>query len=107
LQSLLPSIDASGKETVMQSDLPAQGLRIPGFPTILGPFGFTDVRASLSWSLVDVQSLRNYLAARHNFAAAQLSAEDARDMGRKKGIKEKRSIKRRVKEKEQNKRKNK
>jgi outer membrane protein TolC len=80
LQSLLPSIDASGKETVMQSDLPAQGLRIPGFPTILGPFGFTDVRASLSWSLVDVQSLRNYLAARHNFAAAQLSAEDARDM---------------------------
>jgi outer membrane protein TolC len=55
-------------------------LRIPGFPTILGPFGFTDVRASLSWSLVDVQSLRNYLAARHNFAAAQLSAEDARDM---------------------------
>ena len=29
---------------------------------------------------MDVQSLRNYLAARHNFAAAQLSAEDARDM---------------------------
>ena len=27
-----------------------------------------------------LQSLRNYLAARHNFAAAQLSAEDARDM---------------------------
>jgi hypothetical protein len=38
------------------------------------------VRASLSWSLVDVASLRNYLAARHNFAAAQLSAEDARDL---------------------------
>ncbi len=38
------------------------------------------MRASLNWSLVDVQSLRNYLAARHNFAAAQLSAQDARDM---------------------------
>jgi outer membrane protein TolC len=80
LQALLPSVDASGKETVMQSDLPAQGLRIPGFPTILGPFGYTDVRASLSWSLVNVQSLRNYLAARHNFTASQLSADDARDM---------------------------
>jgi hypothetical protein len=80
LQSLLPSIDASGKETLTQADLPAEGLRIPGFPTILGPFGYTDVRASLSWSLVDVQSLRNYLAARHNFTAAQLSADDARDM---------------------------
>jgi outer membrane protein TolC len=53
---------------------------LPNFPTIIGPFGYTDVRASLSWSLVDVASLRNYMAARHNFAAAQLSAEDARDM---------------------------
>jgi outer membrane protein TolC len=80
LQALLPSVDASGKETVMQSDLPAEGLRIPGFPTIIGPFGFTDVRASLSWSLVDVASLRNYLAARHNFNAAELSAKDTREL---------------------------
>ena len=80
LQLLLPAVDASAKEAVMQADLPAEGLRIPGFPTIIGPFGFTDLRASLNWSLVDVASLRNYLAARHNFAAAQLSAEDARDL---------------------------
>jgi outer membrane protein TolC len=80
LQSLLPSIDATGKENVNQVDLPAEGLRFPGFPKIIGPFSYTDVRASLSWSLVDVSSLRNYLAARHNFAAAQLTAEDARDM---------------------------
>lgn len=80
LQSLLPSVDFAAKESVMQTDLPAQGLRIPGFPTIIGPFGFTDIRASLSWSLVNVASLRNYLAARHNFAAAQLSAQDARDL---------------------------
>jgi outer membrane protein TolC len=80
LQSLLPAVDFSAKETVMQSDLPAEGLRIPGFPTIIGPFGFTDLRASLTWSLVDVASLRNYLAARHNFRAAELSAEDAREL---------------------------
>lgn len=80
LQSLLPEVDASIKETVMQTDLPAEGLRIPGFPTIIGPFGFTDVRASLTWSLIDVNSLRNYLAARHNFAAAELSAQDAREL---------------------------
>ncbi len=80
LQSLLPEVDASGKESEMQTDLPAEGLRIPGFPTIIGPFAFTDVRASLNLSLVDVTSLRNYLAARHNFAAAQLSAEDAREL---------------------------
>jgi len=80
LQSLLPGIDFAAKETVAQVDLPAQGLRIPGFPTIIGPFGYTDVRASLNWSVANVASMRNYLAARHNFAAAQLSAEDARDL---------------------------
>jgi outer membrane protein TolC len=80
LQALLPSVDGSLKENVVQVDLPAEGLRIPGFPKIIGPFGFTDLRASLTWSLIDVASLRNYLAARHNFAAAQLSAQDARDL---------------------------
>ncbi len=80
LQSLLPTVDFNATEAEMQTDLPAQGLRIKGFPTIIGPFGYTDLRASLSWSLVNVASLRNYLAARHNFAAAQLSAQDARQM---------------------------
>ncbi|HEX7728569.1 MAG TPA: TolC family protein [Terracidiphilus sp.] len=80
LQSLLPSIDFNAQESLMQVDLAAQGLRIPGFPTIIGPFGFTDLRASLSWSLLNVNSLRTYLAAKHNFNAAQLSADDARDL---------------------------
>jgi outer membrane protein TolC len=80
LQSLLPSVDASAKESVLQVDLPAEGLRMPGFPKIIGPFGFTDLRATLTWSLVDVASLRNYLAARHNFAAAELTAKDAREL---------------------------
>jgi outer membrane protein TolC len=80
LQGLLPEVDFKAQESVEQVDLAAEGLRIPGFPTIIGPFGFTDLRASLTWSLVDVVSLRNYLAARHSFASAQLSAQDARDL---------------------------
>jgi outer membrane protein TolC len=80
LQGLLPEVDFKAQESVEQVDLAAEGLRIPGFPTIIGPFGFTDLRASLTWSLVDVTSLRNYFAARHNFVSTQLSAEDARDL---------------------------
>lgn len=80
LQSLLPSVTFNAQEAVMQTDLAAQGLRIPGFPTIVGPFGYTDVRAYLSWSLLDVKSLREYMAAKHNFASAQLSEQDARDL---------------------------
>jgi outer membrane protein TolC len=80
LQTLLPSVDFDAHEAEMQTDLPAEGLRMPGFPKIIGPFAYTDLRASMAWSLVNVASLRNYLAARHNFAAAELSAEDARDL---------------------------
>jgi outer membrane protein TolC len=80
LQTLLPSVDFNATENLLQVDLPAEGLRIPGFPTIIGPFSYTDVRAKLSWSLVNINSLRTYLAQRHNFAAATLTAEDARDM---------------------------
>jgi len=80
LQSLLPTVSGTVKEAVMETDLQAQGLRIPGFPTIIGPFGYTDIRGSLSWSLVNLSSLENYLAQRHNFKASQLSAQDARDL---------------------------
>jgi|HubBroStandDraft_6_1064221.scaffolds.fasta_scaffold96893_2 outer membrane protein TolC len=80
LQTLLPTVDASWKWSVQQVDLAALGLRVPGFPTIVGPFGYTDLRASLSWAVVDVNSLRTYLAARHNFNASQLTAEDARQL---------------------------
>src|SRR5579859_616634 len=80
LQALLPSIDANIKEALVQSDLAAQGLRIPGFPTIIGPFGYTDIRANLTWTVVNLNSLKTYMASRHNFQATQLSAEDARQL---------------------------
>jgi len=80
LQSLLPSLEGDFRQAVAQVDLAAQGLRIPGFPSVVGPFGYQDLRASLDWSVVNVNSLRNYLAAKHNFNAAQLSAQDARDL---------------------------
>jgi outer membrane protein TolC len=80
LQPLLPDVEFNAREAEMQVDLAAQGLRIPGFPTIIGPFGYTDLRASLSWSLLDLKALRTYMAAKHQFKAAQLSEQDARDM---------------------------
>jgi outer membrane protein TolC len=80
LQQLLPDVEFNAREAEMQVDLAAQGLRIPGFPTIIGPFGYTDLRASLSWSLLDLHALRTYMAAKHQFKAAEYSAQDARDM---------------------------
>ena len=48
LQALLPTVTASAKEAVQQTNLQAEGLKIPGFPAIIGPYGYTDVRGSVS-----------------------------------------------------------
>jgi outer membrane protein TolC len=80
LQALLPTVTAEIKEDVAQSDLQAAGLRSAGFPAIIGPYGYTDLRATLKWSLLDLSALQNYLASKHNFEGSKLSAVDARDM---------------------------
>jgi outer membrane protein TolC len=80
LQSLLPTVTGSITEADQETDLQAEGLRIPGFPTIIGPYGYTDIRGTLKWSLLDLSALQNYLAQRHNFQAANLSAQDSRDL---------------------------
>jgi outer membrane protein TolC len=80
LQSLLPTVTGNIKESVQQTDLQALGLRGAGFPAIIGPYGYTDIRATLKWSLLDLSSLQNYLASKHNFESSKLSASDARDL---------------------------
>ena len=80
LQGLLPTVDGTFKDAVAETNLQAEGLRIPGFPAIIGPYGYQDVRGTLTWSLLNIASLRNYLASKHNFAGTQLSVQDARDM---------------------------
>jgi len=37
MQALLPSVDFKAQENLAQVDLPAEGLRIPGFPKVIGP----------------------------------------------------------------------
>ncbi len=80
LQALLPDVTANVRESVTQLNLRAEGLNFPGFPSIIGPFGVTDLRVYLTQALVNVKSLDTFLASKHNFEAAKLSAEDARDL---------------------------
>ena len=80
LQALLPTATGKITEADEESDLQAEGLRIPGFPTIIGPYGFTDIRGSLDWTLLNLSALQNYLASKNDFRAANLSVQDARDM---------------------------
>ena len=80
LQSLLPTLTAGASITVEQIDLAAYGLKIPEINPIIGPFQVEDFRAFLNQNLVNLNSLQTYLASKHNFQAAKLTAQDARDL---------------------------
>lgn len=80
LQALLPTVTAAASMEVEQVNLAAFGLKFPGLNPIIGPFQVVDFRAYLTQNLVNVSALENYIAARHAFQGAQLTAEDARDL---------------------------
>jgi outer membrane protein TolC len=80
LQALLPTVTAAASIQVQQINLAAQGLKFPGLNPIIGPFQVVDFRAYLTQNLVNVSALQNYIAAKHNFESAKLTAEDARNL---------------------------
>ena len=80
LQALLPTINGTASIEVQQVNLAAYGLKFPGLNPIIGPFQVVDFRAYLTQNLVNVSALKNYIAAKHNFEGAKLTAEDARDL---------------------------
>jgi len=83
---LLPNVVGTLSETVQQINLKALGFRvqqpIPGFtiPTIVGPFNFFDLRATLAQTVLDFTALNNYRSSKETLRANELFAEDARDL---------------------------
>jgi len=80
LQNLLPKATGQASIEVQQINLAAFGLKFPGLNPIVGPFQTEDFRMYLTQSLFNLKAFQDYLAARHNFEAAKLSAQDARDL---------------------------
>ena len=80
LQRLLPTVTGAASIEVEQVNLAAYGLKFPGINPIVGPFQVVDFRAYLTQNLVNLQALESYMASKHNFAAAKLTAQDARDL---------------------------
>jgi outer membrane protein TolC len=80
LSALLPSATASVAENVQELNLAVFGFRFPGVPTIIGPFGYSDVRAYANFNAFDLAARRSLKAAEFNQKAADLSTQDARDL---------------------------
>jgi outer membrane protein TolC len=80
LSTLLPSLSAGFTQNSAQTDLVALGFSLPGFPKVIGPFGYQNVRAYAQQTIYDRPSLRNLKSAAESEKAAKLTAEDARNL---------------------------
>ncbi len=82
--ALLPNINASLNETVEQVDLAALGVRVsvPGFhfPSVVGPFNFFSLQATLSQTVANLTAIHNYRSAQATARASQHSLQNARDL---------------------------
>jgi outer membrane protein TolC len=80
LQRLLPTVTGAASLEVEQVNLAAYGIKFPGVSPIVGPFQVVDFRAHLTQNLVNLQALESYMASKHNFESAKLTAQDAHDL---------------------------
>ncbi|MGH9558994.1 MAG: TolC family protein, partial [Bryobacteraceae bacterium] len=80
LANLLPTVQGEISGTEQQINLAAFGFNFPGIPSINGPFGVNDARASFSESVYDRTALKNKLSASQTEKASQLSIADGRDL---------------------------
>jgi outer membrane protein TolC len=81
---LLPNLSARVTEDAQQVNLAAEGFgkiasRFPGFPLIVGPFGYFDARAVFTQSLIDFNLLASERSSQQNAAAARLNYQDTRE----------------------------
>jgi outer membrane protein TolC/membrane protein DedA with SNARE-associated domain len=80
LSTLLPQVSAGASESVEQLSLATFGLKIPGIPTVLGPFSYSSVDASVSQKLFSFESIQRFRAARTAEEAAKLNYQDVMDL---------------------------
>jgi outer membrane protein TolC len=80
LSNLLPNVSAKGEENVQQTSLSALGLRLPGFPRVIGPFNYFDARAFLNQSVFNWNYIQKERAAAESLKAAEYSYKEAREL---------------------------
>jgi outer membrane protein TolC/anti-anti-sigma regulatory factor len=82
LSNLLPQVSAGASENVQQVNLATFGLNglKTGIPTVVGPFSYSSVDASVSETLFSYESIQRFRAARTAEQAAQLSYQDILDV---------------------------
>jgi outer membrane protein TolC len=79
LSQLLPKVSAGVSEIVQQENLATFGLKLPGIPTVIGPYSYSSVQANVSATLFSFESIQRFRSARTAEQAAKLSYQDILD----------------------------
>jgi outer membrane protein TolC len=79
LSKLLPQVNAGASEEIQQLDLSSLGLKIPGVPHVIGPFGVSAVEGTINQT-IGTELMRRFIAARSAEQAAQLNYQDTLDL---------------------------
>jgi outer membrane protein TolC len=82
--SLLPEVYGRISENAQKVNLAAEGFakiagQFPGFPLVVGPFGYFDARLAFSQSLLDLNQLASERSSRQNLAAVKQNYQDMRE----------------------------
>src|SRR5215475_13297350 len=79
LSGLMPQIAASGTQNVEQISKAAFGIHASIIPSVIGPFSYTAIQATLSQTLFSFESIQRFRAARTAEEAAKLTYDDTLD----------------------------
>jgi outer membrane protein TolC len=80
LSNLLPQLSAGVFENVDQTSLSTLGFKLPGVPSVIGPFSYSSADLSISQTLFSFESIQRFRAARTAEQAAQLNYQDTPDV---------------------------
>lgn len=80
LASFLPDFSIGATQTSQQLDLVAFGFSAPGFPAVVGPFGYENIRAYYHQTLYNKPAKLNMKSIDETRKEAEFSAADARNL---------------------------
>jgi len=80
LSKLLPQVNGDASEEIQQLDLSSLGLKVPGVPNVIGPFGVGSVEGTINQTVFSTELMRRFRAERSAEQAAQLNYQDTLDL---------------------------
>jgi len=80
LSKLLPDVSVGVTENVNQTSMSTLGIKLPGVPSVVGPYSYSSAGVDFKQTLFSVESIQRLRAARSSEQAAQLSYQDTLDV---------------------------